>query len=193
MDIGMLCILFATTTVAAIVQGISGFAFGIIMLMVLPYFFTYTDSIALVAFMTVFLLIYNAYLYRSFINWRQIPVALIAYMVVDIFAVRLLKYVGNNPIWYTLMGIMFILMAVYMMWGQNLFKIKATTANAVIFNGLSGLINGLFGVGGAIAAAYFLEVSSSKEEYVGTTQVLFSLVWQVMLCCELLTECLHQH
>ena len=64
-------------------------------------------------------------------------------------------------------------MAAYLAWGQEKFKIKATTANAVIFNGLGGLLNGLFGVGGPVAAMYFLTISKTKEEYQGTTQMLF--------------------
>lgn len=183
MDIGMLLILFTVTTVAAIVQGITGFAFGIVMLMVLPFFFTYTESIALVAFMTLFSLLYNAYLYRKFINWKQIPLALFVYIVVDLFAVQLLKYAGDNPIWYTLLGVMFILMAIYMMWGQNWFQIKPTKMNAVIFIGLSGLITGLFGAGGPIAAMYFLVISKNKDEYLGTIQMFFflSIVIDVVL------------
>ncbi len=39
--------------------------------------------------------------------------------------------------------------------------------------GVGGVINGLFCVGGPITAMYFLAVSKSKEEYLGTTQMLF--------------------
>lgn len=172
-ELNILPIIFATVLVAAVVHGISGFAFGIIMLMVLPYFFSYSQALAMVSFMTVFVLGYNAFLYRQHINWKQVPLAVGAFVVIDFFAVWLLKYVGDAPIWHTLLGIFFILMAAYLLWGQNRFKIKPTTANALLFNGASGLITGLFGAGGPIAAVYFLAVAKDTKEYLGTTQIIF--------------------
>ncbi len=173
MDGSIVVILFAAVFVGAIIHGISGFAFGIIVLMVLPHFFTYSDSLALISFTTVCVLGYNAYLYRRHINWQEIPLALAVFVIADFFAVRLLKYVGENPIWHLLLGGIFILMAAYLIWGQERFKILPTKTNAVIFNGVGGVINGLFCVGGPITAMYFLAVSKSKEEYLGTTQMLF--------------------
>ena len=52
-ELNILPIIFATVLVAAVVHGISGFAFGIIMLIVLPYFFSYSQALAMVSFMTV--------------------------------------------------------------------------------------------------------------------------------------------
>ena len=173
MELNILLILFITVLVAAIVQGISGFAFGIIMLMVLPYFFIYSQTLAMVSFMTVFALGYNAFLYRQYINWKQVPLTIVTFIVSDFFAVWLLKYVGDAPIWYTLLGIFFILMAAYLLWGQDRFRIRPTTANAVLFNGASGVVTGMFGAGGPIAAAYFLAVAKDAKEYLGTTQIIF--------------------
>lgn len=173
MDMQIVLIVMAAVFVGAVIHGISGFAFGIIVLMVLPHFFGYSQALALVSFTTACVLAYNAYLYRKHIVWHEIPLALGVFICTDFLAVRLLKYVGDDPIWNVLLGGVFILMAAYLAWGQEKFKIKATTANAVIFNGLGGLLNGLFGVGGPVAAMYFLTISKTKEEYQGTTQMLF--------------------
>ncbi len=173
MELETIIILFITAFVAAIIHGISGFAFGIVLLMVLPHFFPYAQALALTSFSMLFVVLYNAFFYRKDINWGQLPFVVGIFLIVDLFAVKLLQYVGENQIWYILLGIIFILMAAYMMWGQDKFKIKPTKSNAVIFSVVSGLLNGLFGVGGPVIAVYFLAVSKSKEEYLGTTQMLF--------------------
>ena len=38
---------------------------------------------------------------------------------------------------------------------------------------LSGITNGMFGIGGPPIAVYYLAVSDSKEAYIGTTQFFF--------------------
>ena len=176
-----LIILFLVVFVASIVQGISGFAFGILALLVVPYFYSYTQSVALVALMTVFLLVYNAIVYRAYINWSLAPVAILAFSVTDIAAVCLLKYIGKYEFIYALLGVIFILMAIYLLWMKDKMHIAGTTKNAVAFNGLAGILNGLFGAGGPIAAAYFLAVSKDKNEYIATVQAVFSVAMVIDL------------
>lgn len=102
-------IVMAAVFVGAVIHGISGFAFGIIVLMVLPHFFGYSQALALVSFTTACVLAYNAYLYRKHIVWHEIPLALGVFICTDFLAVRLLKYVGDDPIWNVLLGGVFIL------------------------------------------------------------------------------------
>ena len=193
MDFQTLFIMFATAFVAAIIHGISGFAFGLVLLMVLPHFFPYAEALGLTSFTMFFVVLYNAYLYREHINWKQLPLVVGIFLVVDLFAVSLLGYVGENPVWYILLGVIFILMAIYMMWGQNWFKIKPTKTNAVIFSTISGLLNGFFGVGGPVAAVYFLAVAKNKLEYMATTQMLFVLCLTIDVALRILNGMLTPH
>lgn len=157
---------------ASVVQGISGFAFGLIVLMVFPYLFGYSDALVLANLMTLVLLLYNAYLYRHYCAWKWLPVGVSVFAVTDLIGVLVLKRVGDSPIWYTLLGVMFILMAVYMVWGQNKLRIRANQVTLAVFSGVTGLLIGAFAVGGPIMAVFFMEACPSKEEYLGTIQVL---------------------
>lgn len=51
MTAGTLAAFCAIVLVASVVQGISGFAFGMVVLMVFPYIFGYTKSLVLAALM----------------------------------------------------------------------------------------------------------------------------------------------
>lgn len=158
--------------VASVIQGISGFAFGMVVLMVFPYLFGYTKSLVLASLMAAVLVCYNAYLYRKSINWQWVPWWVGVFLVTDLLSVMVLKQVGDNPIWYKLMGVIFILMALYLLWGQKVLHVKANKTSLLILGGGSGLIMGAFGVGGPLMAAFFLEATKNKEEYLGTTQVI---------------------
>lgn len=172
MSIGAFVLFAGIVFFASVVQGISGFAFGLIVLMVFPHLFGYSDALVLANLMTLVLLVYNSFLYRRYCAWKWLPVGVSVFAVTDLLGVLVLKRVGDSPIWYTLLGVMFILMAVYMMWGQNKLHIRANQVTLAIFSGVTGLLIGAFAVGGPIMAVFFMEACRSKEEYLGTIQML---------------------
>lgn len=172
MSIGAFVLFASIVFFASVVQGISGFAFGLIVLMVFPHLFGYSDALVLANLMTLVLLVYNSFLYRRYCAWKWLPVGVSVFAVTDLLGVLVLKRVGDSPIWYTLLGVMFILMAVYMMWGQNKLHIRVNQVTLAIFSGVTGLLIGAFAVGGPIMAVFFMEACRSKEEYLGTIQVL---------------------
>lgn len=172
MSIGAFVLFAGIVFFASVVQGISGFAFGLIVLMVFPHLFGYSDALVLANLMTLVLLVYNSFLYRRYCVWKWLPVGVSVFAVTDLLGVLVLKRVGDSSIWYTLLGVMFILMAVYMMWGQNKLHIRANQVTLAIFSGVTGLLIGAFAVGGPIMAVFFMEACQSKEEYLGTIQVL---------------------
>lgn len=175
MGIGAFAAFCGITLVASFIQGVSGFAFSMIVLMVFPYLFGYTKSLVLAAMMATFVMLYNAFLYRKTIDWTWIVRWLAVYIVADLAGVLVLKRVGDNPIWYPLMGVIFIAMAIYLLWGQKLVKVRVGWGSMIVLSVLSGLIMGAFGVGGPLMAAFFLEATSSKEYYLGTSQLVLGL------------------
>lgn len=171
MSIGTFLLFALVVFGASVVQGVSGFAFGLIVLMIFPGLFGYTNALVLASLMTVVLLIYNSILYRRYCNWQWMAVGVPVFALADLFGVLVLKRVGDAPIWYTLLGVLFICMAIYLMWGQERLPIKANKKTLVLFSGTTGVLVGAFGVGGPIMAAFFLAATKSKEEYLGTIQV----------------------
>lgn len=175
MSLGAFAAFCGIVLAASLVQGISGFAFSMIVLMVFPYLFGYTKSLVLAAMMATFVMLYNAFLYRRTIDWTWVVRWLAVYIIADLAGVLVLKRVGDSPIWYPLMGVIFIAMAVYLLWGQKIFTVRVGWGSMIVLSVLSGLIMGAFGVGGPLMAAFFLEVTSSKEYYLGTSQLVLGL------------------
>ena len=69
MTIGTVIAFCAIVLAASVVQGVSGFAFGMVVLMVFPYLFGYTKSLVLAALMAMVVMFYNAWLYRRTMCW----------------------------------------------------------------------------------------------------------------------------
>ena len=176
MSVSQFVIFCTIVLIAAIVQGVSGFTFGMMVLMIFPYIFGYTKALVLAGMMGLVLSAANAFIYRKYIDWKWIPRWLCVFIGMEFLSILVLKKVGDSPIWYTLMGIMFISMAIYLLWGQKVIHVKANFSSMAVLAALSGLIMGSFGVGGPLMAAFFLEATHSKEEYLGTVQGLGVIV-----------------
>ncbi len=168
---------------ASMIQGISGFAFGMVVLTVFPYLFGYTKALVLASLMAVVVVSYNAYLYRKSVDWQWVPLWLTVFLVTDLASVLVLKQVGDNPIWYKLMGISFVLMAIYLLWGQKVIHVKANKVSLIFLASGSGIFTGIFGIGGPFMVAFFLEATKEKDAYLGTTQLicLFMMGLDVLL------------
>lgn len=72
---------------ASMIQGISGFAFGMVVLTVFPYLFGYTKALVLASLMAVVVVSYNAYLYRKSVDWQWVPLWLTVFLVTDLASV----------------------------------------------------------------------------------------------------------
>lgn len=182
-DLNFLLAFCGITFVGAVVQGVSGFAFGVVVLMVFPYLFGYTSALAFTNLLVLLLVLYSAWLYRKHCNWQWIGLGVVVSIVADFIGIVVLAKVGDSPIWHPLMGAMFIIMALYLQWGQKKVQVRPCTASYVIFAALSGLVMGAFAVGGPIMATFYMLATKGKEEYLGTMQMfsVFTMAADVFL------------
>ncbi|MGM9525082.1 MAG: sulfite exporter TauE/SafE family protein [Peptococcaceae bacterium] len=175
--IEQLVLLSVITFSAGLIQAISGFAFGIIFIGFSQYIIGYTSALALNALLSVFFLSYLVHYYRKYINFSIIKVPIVVTGVTILIAQRLYCYVELFPYWNLLLGILFILMGSYMAFRLDYISEKPKKNNAVFFSIFTGILQGFFGVGGPPMTIYFLSVTDTKEEYLGSDQFLF-----LMLC-----------
>ena len=69
-------------------------------------------------------------------------------MLTNLVAIVVLRHLGDSPMWLKVMGGMFIVMAAYLMWGQQALHVRINGKTMNFFALASGLIQGAFGVGG---------------------------------------------
>lgn len=171
----ILIVLLLVTFLAGIIQGISGFAYGIVLLAVMQCFMPYTQLLGMVSLLGFIVLGTNAIVYRKYIVWKQIVIPIIVNFAFTMASIRFLNLTANFPYWNKLLGIFFIGLSLYMSLWQKRISIRPTFRNAFLFSALSGILGGLFGVNGPPMVLYYLSVCPKKSEYLGTIHMFFTI------------------
>ena len=70
-------------------------------------------------------------------------------------------------------GIFLIIVGIYFLRFSERVKVKDTILVMVVCSFVSGLCNGLFGIGGPLMVLYYLAACDSMDEYIGNIQCLF--------------------
>lgn len=167
-------IVFTGTIVSGLVQTITGFGAGILMMMYLPYFFGMIQAPALSSCICLGLNMALAWKYRDTINIRMLFVPFVFYVSASLEVIRIVKSLDMRLI-SILFGVFLILVALYFLFLSRK-KIEKVgfllTAFCALFSGLS---SGLFGIGGPLMSIYFLEKTDNSKSYTGNMQMFFSI------------------
>ena len=164
--------LLALTTVSGLVQSLTGFGAGIVMMLFLPSFFTMLQAPALSCAICLGLTAPMAWKFRAYIQPKLILPPLIAY---EVGAMTTLNFVSRLDL--GVLGIAFgaflIILSLYFLFLSKNITVQPSLKSAAVCGTLSGICNGLFGIGGPMMAIYFLAITDTKESYSGNQQCLF--------------------
>ena len=166
-------VIAVTALIAGLVQGVTGFGAGIVLMMALPYFLPVPQSAGVSTGICIVLFVSMIIRYRRAINLKKalLPSVLnIAICTVTIsFATGVDQHLAKK-----ILGGFLLLLAVYYLFlspsgGAKPIPLPARLACIII----SAVCDGLFGIGGPLMVVYFLSRTDSKEEYLGTIQAFF--------------------
>jgi len=177
---------FVLSIGGSIIQTSTGFGFGLFVMMFFPLFVTVAEAGALsgsVAFLLTVLLVWKT---RSHLQIKKLIVPLIVTLVFDFIFSYIAGFIDLTA-FRVYLGIFFILISLYLYFFSGKFSIQANTGTAFLCGSLSGIINGLFGVGGPPILPYFLAAFPDDQlAYLANLQFLFmasgvtSLVARIM-------------
>ncbi len=160
------------TLLAGLAQGVCGFGAGILMMMVLPLFFSISRSAAVAGIVSLALTLLMIIRYRKHISIKKAIVPLLVYSLCSALAIHFSSRVDQQLL-KRLFGVFLILLTAH----HFLFSKKQPKAWSlpvcVAAWAFSGVCSGLFSVGGPLMVLYYLSHTDSKEEFLGTTEVLF--------------------
>ena len=162
-----------TAVLAGVVQGVTGFGSGIVIMMVLPMFSLLTQSAGISTAICMFLNISMVYTYRQHINFKKIWAPIILFMCVCTTTIYFSTMV-NQVLLKKIFGVFFILLSIYFLFiNKGSERRKLSLPVSIIFIVISAMCDGLFGVGGPLMVVYFLSQTHSTHEYLGTIQAFF--------------------
>ena len=162
--------------IAGVVQGVTGFGAGIVMMMVLPMFFELLGTAAgvstAICLVLIIMMVYN---YREFVDFKKIIPPACLYVVVSSCVIVLSKYI-NQAIMKKVFGVFLVLLCVYYLFiNKSNDRKQLHPVVKVLFIVISAACDGLFGIGGPLMVIYFLSTTHSTHEYLGNIQAFFMI------------------
>lgn len=157
-------------------QGVSGFAFAMVVVSLLSLFIhDYLVVLAMACMMGLAVTGMESVRLRHEIRWAILPIPSLAFIVCDIIALHLVKHLPEVR-WFLILGVMLIALSLFMAFFQKRLHVEPTPRNGLIAGALAGFGGGLFTVSGPPAVVYLLAVlGDDKMGYISTIQA-FSVI-----------------
>ena len=180
-------ILIAVSMASSLIQTATGIGYAILFMVIMPYFFEYKLALAIMfAQYTVVLGI------TSILSWKKmnfkIALPCIIGNTVGLIAGFLLMMVIQADFMIKMLGGMLILTSIYFFIFQNKIRIKPTFSKGLGLGGFSGILAGLFGIGGPPLSIYILSATDDIMEYLATIQLSYTVGTVVGIICMFLPE-----
>lgn len=167
-------VVFIASFLGGLIQTVSGFGCGIIIMLFLPYIMPVVQASGLSVLITILLNIMLVIKYRKSINMKLVLAPAGISFIISTICVYISVNMNLNAM-KLLFGAFLIVLALYFIFFSERIALTANKATVLVCASLAGAANGLFGIGGPPMALYFLMITKEKEEYIGTTQMYFLL------------------
>ena len=168
-----LCFLVSCT--GSLIQRITGFGYGIFVMMFFPHFMpSFGEANALAGMISATTSTTVALSMWKQINWKNIPAPLICSAVTSSIAVKFMTGQTDQTL-KLLLGILLIVLSVYFFFFAGKIQFQSSLWKGALAGALSGIMNGLFAMGGPPMVIYFMMSSKDMKEYLATIQMYFAL------------------
>ena len=171
-QISHLILIALITLCASFIQSVTGFGFGIFAMMFLPYFLIFTEANILSSILGAFTSICVVITMLKQVHWRNIIFPLIGSFTGTFLAVNFIKSQSNSTL-TLLLGIVLFVLSIYFLFFSNKIHIKITWYTGLIAGLLSGIMNGMFAMGGPPAVIYYMQSEKDSDKYIATLSAYF--------------------
>lgn len=164
--LSVICIL------GAIIQASIGFGFPTFAMIFLVMIFPFQTAVTICQFSGILGVAFFSFKYRKSIKWKVLSPFLLTALVVGIL---LTWYSVKIPVSFLkfYLGIVLIVIAAAMFYGSGKIKFMPNKVAGVTMGALSGVLNGLFAMGGPPVALYLLPALSDKIQYIACANTYF--------------------
>ena len=167
------------TIIASFIQRVTGFGFGIFVMMFFPFFLpSYGESVmlsGLLAGTTAFLITISN---MHYVRWRMMGIIVLFNVIASFLAIEYMSSLSNETL-KRYLGVVLILIALYFLWGKNKSnKLFLSRWAQGIIGTISGIMGGMFAMPGPPVVLYCISSIDNKREYVVTLQA-FSVIFNI--------------
>ena len=173
-------ILIASVMAGAMIQAVIGFGLSAVIMAFLPLVLPYGTCIGVNMGVCVAATAVLSIRYYKSVRWKVL-LTLLGPSVLLSVVISLLSGNVSNDILYLLLGLLFIVMALWFFFLAGRVSIRPTTFNGLAMGTLCGIFNGLFAMCGPPLALYLIAALKDKKEYLATIQTFFFISNMVVL------------
>ncbi len=166
---------------SGLLQGITGMGGGMLLMLVLPFFFPVPQAAAVSGAICLCLTISLVIRYRKHINYRKALPPTVLYILASAFAIHFAVEADAEKIRKGF-GAFLIILSLFLVFKKETNAFSPGPVVSILFVLISGICDGLFSIGSPLMVLYFSSRTGSKEEYLGTTQLLFFFSLLVNTC-----------
>lgn len=155
-------------------QALSGFGYSVVSMTTLPLMMSPLSATTISGVVGNLQSMVLSWKMRHHIRFSVMIIPLVASVL---FAWGSITVMAQRPVtqYKQALGIFLIVIAFYLLFFNDRIKIKANWLSGLLTGAVSGVANGLFGMGGPPAVMYTMAATKSKEEYLSTIQFFFLL------------------
>ena len=172
-------LVFLLTIIASFIQRVSGFGFGIFVMMFFPFFLpSYGESVMLSGLLAGSTALMIAVRNWKHIRWRLMGLVTFFNVLFSFVATEYMRGMSNDALKQCL-GVVLILIALYFLFGEGrMGKVFKSRPAQVTIGSISGVMGGMFAMPGPPLVLYCISTLEDKRKYVTTLQA-FSVVFNV--------------
>lgn len=172
-------LVFLLTVAASFIQRVSGFGFGIFVMMFFPFFLpSYGESIMLSGLLAGTTALLVAVRHWRDIRWDVMGLIVLLNLAVSALSIAYMSSLGNEVLKRCLGGVL-LLIGGYFLFGADKLHLPVRSRKAQVCIGtVSGLMGGMFAMPGPPVVLYCIGSLPDKRQYMATMQA-FSVVFNV--------------
>ena len=165
--------MFFAAAAGGLVQAVTGFGSGIVMMVFLPLFLPILQGSAVSTLVNLPMMLSMIWTYRRHVKLEYMLKPIAFYMVVSTVSIRFAagRDLSSLKLFF---GLFLIALSIYFLIFSEKLKIEASWLTAAICGIISGIASGFFGIGGPPMVIYYMALTGGdKLVYLGTIQTFF--------------------
>ena len=170
----MLAVVFGASAVAGVVQSVTGFGAGIVMMLFFPLLMPVLNASALSGAISMTLAFSMAWKLREKIRWRLLVLPGLFFAAASALSLAFAD-LFDTTVLLRIFGVVLLILSAYFLIFAGRLKVKASLGTAAVCATLSGVVGGLFGIGGPPMVVYYLAALDDLDEYRATIQAFFGM------------------
>lgn len=171
--------IFLLSIIASFIQRVSGFGFGIFVMMFFPFFLpSYGESLTLSGLLAGTTALLIAVRDWRYICWRLMGIIILFNVIASFVAIEYMSSLGNETLKRCL-GIVLVLISLYFLFYEGKLNLLFRSKSAqVIIGTISGVMGGMLAMPGPPVVLYCIGVIEDKQRYITTLQA-FSVIFNI--------------